>query len=109
MPSTAATAPRRIARSAGAALVSAALTSVIAEAIAGNGLAVVTGLSGRALGLPRWLAIAGPALGGVGLLNIPLTYGWTPTGLAERISLYSYLLWALLTGLELVRPARRTV
>ncbi|MFI6077306.1 hypothetical protein ACIA5C_37830 [Actinoplanes sp. NPDC051343] len=43
------------------------------------------------------------------MLNIPLAYGWTPTGLAERISLYSYLLWALLTGLQLVRPARRTV
>jgi hypothetical protein len=54
--------------------------------IAGNALAVVTGLSGRALGLPRWLAIAGLALGGIGLLNIPLTYGWTPTGLAERTS-----------------------
>ena len=31
-------------------------------------------------------------------------YGWTPTGLAERISLYSYLLWALITGTALIRP-----
>src|SRR3954452_19305170 len=74
--------------------------------IAGNALAIVTGLSGRALGLPRRPAITSIALGGIGLLNIPLTYGWTPTGLAERISLYSYLLWALLTGIAIIRPAR---
>ena len=71
--------------------------------IAGNVLAIVTGLSSAALGLPRRLAIAGVTLGGIGLLNIPVTYGWTPTGLAERISLYSYLLWALITGLVLIR------
>src|SRR4051794_24640061 len=73
--------------------------------IAGNALAVVTGLSRRPLGLPRRLAITSITLGGIGLLNIPLTYGWTPTGLAERISLYSYLLWALLTGLALIRSS----
>jgi hypothetical membrane protein len=73
--------------------------------IAGNVLAIVTGLSSTALGLPRRLAIAGVTLGGIGLLNIPVTYGWTPTGLAERISLYSYLLWALTTGLVLIRSS----
>jgi hypothetical membrane protein len=76
--------------------------------IAGNALAIVTGLSHRQLGLPRWLAVAGITTGAIGLLNIPLTYGWVPTGLAERISLYSYLLWALITGLALVRSARET-
>ncbi|GAA3273563.1 DUF998 domain-containing protein [Dactylosporangium vinaceum] len=75
--------------------------------IAGNALAIVTGFSSSRLGLPRWLAIASIALGGIGLLNIPLTYGWTPTGLAERISLYSYLLWALITGLALIRSLHR--
>jgi hypothetical membrane protein len=73
--------------------------------IAGNVLAIVTGLSGAALGLPRWLTRTSIALGAVGLLNIPLTYGWTPTGVAERISLYSYLLWALITGLVLLRSS----
>ncbi|MEV6632731.1 DUF998 domain-containing protein [Actinoplanes sp. NPDC051470] len=73
--------------------------------IAGNVLAVVTGLSSMALGLPRWLAKVSIVLGGIGLLNIPVTYGWTPTGLAERISLYSYLVWALITGLVLIRSA----
>ena len=71
--------------------------------IAGNALAITTGLAGRSLGLPRWLAVGSTALGVLGLLNIPLTYGWVPTGLAERVSLYSYLLWALATGLALTR------
>ncbi|WP_329213119.1 DUF998 domain-containing protein [Streptomyces sp. NBC_01485] len=73
--------------------------------IAGNALAVVTGLSRRPLGLPRWLATASMTTGAIGLLNIPLTYGWVPTGLAERISLYSYLLWALITGSTFLRSA----
>jgi hypothetical protein len=73
--------------------------------IAGNVLAIVAGLSSKALGLSRRLAIAGISVGSIGLINIPLTYGWVPTGLAERISLYSYLLWALLTGIALIRPA----
>lgn len=75
--------------------------------IAGNALAVVTGLSGRALGLPRRLATGSVVLGAIGLVNIPATYGWTPTGVAERISVYSYLLWALALGVWLLR-ARRT-
>jgi hypothetical membrane protein len=75
--------------------------------IAGNALAIVTGLSGRQLGLPRWLAVASLAAGGLGLINIPVTYGWVPTGLAERISLYSYLCWALLTGIVLIRTRNR--
>jgi hypothetical membrane protein len=70
--------------------------------IAGNALAIVTGLSGRQLGFPRWLAVTGVVAGTVGLLNIPVTYGWVPTGLAERISLYSFLAWALITGLSLL-------
>jgi hypothetical membrane protein len=76
--------------------------------IAGNALAIVTGLSSRSLGLPRWLTAAGITTGAIGLLNIPLTYGWVPTGLAERISLYSYLLWAVITGLALIRSADRS-
>jgi hypothetical membrane protein len=77
--------------------------------IGGNALAVFTGLSGSALGLPRWAALAGIVLGAIGLLNIPITYGWTPTGLAERVSLYSYLLWALITGVVLLRSSAGTV
>lgn len=70
--------------------------------IAGNALAIVTGLSRQALGLPRWLGTTSIALGVIGLVNIPATYGWVPTGIAERISLYSYLLWAMATGIALL-------
>jgi len=76
--------------------------------IAGNALAVVTGLSGRALRLPRGLAIGSIVSGAIGLLNIPATYGWVPTGAAERISLYSYLLWAFLLGLHMLAARRST-
>lgn len=81
------------------------LAGAFLSIIAGNALAIVTGLSHRPLGLPRRLAIVSITIGAIGLLNIPLTYGWVPAGLAERISLYSYLLWALLTGLALIRSA----
>jgi hypothetical membrane protein len=83
------------------------LLGAFVSIIAGNTLAVVTGLSGRALGLPRWLAVGSIVSGAIGLVNIPATYGWVPTGAAERISLYSYLLWALVLGVHLL-GARRT-
>ncbi|WP_328325639.1 zinc-binding dehydrogenase [Kribbella sp. NBC_00382] len=73
--------------------------------IAGNCLAIVTGLSRRLLGLPRWLGTASITLGAIGLVNIPATYGWVPTGIAERISLYSYLLWVLTTGIAILRTS----
>ncbi|WP_433728839.1 DUF998 domain-containing protein [Actinoplanes sp. CA-051413] len=79
------------------------LVGAFLSIIAGNVLAVVTGFAHRPLGLPRWLAVLSITAGGIGLLNIPLTYGWVPTGLAERISLYSVLLWALATGIVLIR------
>lgn len=81
------------------------LVGAFLSIIAGNTLAIVTGLSHRPLGLPRRLAKISIAVGAIGLLNIPLTYGWVPTGLAERISLYSYLLWAVITGTALIRSA----
>lgn len=79
------------------------LLGAFVSIIAGNALAIVTGLSRESLGLPRWVSVVSITIGTIGLLNIPLTYGWVPTGLAERISLYSYLLWALITGLALIR------
>ena len=77
--------------------------------IAGNALAIITGLSWGPLGLPRWLGIGSIAAGGLGLINIPVTYGWVPTGLAERISLYSYLAWALITGIVLILTSGRRI
>lgn len=84
------------------------LFGAFASIIAGNALAIVIGLSGRALGLPRWLATGSIAAGVLGLVNIPATYGWTPTGVAERISVYSYLLWALALGFWLLQSRRTT-
>jgi hypothetical membrane protein len=82
------------------------LAGAFLSIIAGNALAIATGAGGRQLGLPRPVALTGMIAGVVGLLNIPLTYGWVPTGLAERISLYSYLLWALITGIALIARPR---
>lgn len=75
------------------------LAGAFLSIIAGNALAITTGLSWRQLGLPRPIGITSVALGAIGLLNIPATYGWVPTGIAERISLYSFLTWALLVGI----------
>jgi hypothetical membrane protein len=82
------------------------LAGAFLSIIAGNALAIATGLGGRQLGLPRWVALTGIIAGAIGLLNIPITYGWVPTGLAERVSLYSYLLWALVTGIALTAKLR---
>jgi hypothetical membrane protein len=75
------------------------LTGAFLSIIAGNALAIAAGMSWRPLGLPRAIGIAGVGLGIVGLVNIPATYGWLPTGVAERISVYSFFAWALLAGL----------
>ncbi|MGB7449336.1 MAG: DUF998 domain-containing protein [Ornithinimicrobium sp.] len=76
--------------------------------IFGNALAITNGLSQHSLALPRWLATGSIALGAIGLINIPATYGWAPTGVAESISVYSYILWALLTGIVIARTRRTT-
>jgi len=78
------------------------LLGAFGSIIAGNALTVVVGLSARRLRLPRWLGATSVALGVIGLVNIPATYGWTPTGVAERLSVYPYLAWALLTGIALI-------
>ena len=77
--------------------------------IAGNVLPIVVGVMGRRAGLPRWLAQVSIALGAVGLLAAVVTLGWVPLGLAERISVYTFLLWQLLLGgwllVRVIRPA----
>jgi hypothetical protein len=82
------------------------LTGAFLSIIAGNALAITAGASWLQLGLPRWVGVAGVGLGAVGLVNVPATYGWLATGIAERISVYTFFAWALLTGVALaVRPA----
>lgn len=74
------------------------LTGAFLSIIAGNALAIAAGMSWRQLGLPRAIGVASVGLGAVGLISIPATYGWLATGVAERISVYSFLAWALLAG-----------
>jgi hypothetical membrane protein len=75
---------------------------------AGNALAVTVGLLHRRLGLPRGAGLAGAALGVLGLLSVPLTYGWLAIGVAERIPMYTFLAWAALTGLTVLLARRPT-
>lgn len=70
---------------------------------AGNALPVVVGLVRRRLGLPHWAGVAGFVLGGLGLVGAAVTFGWLALGLAERISIYSFLVWQVLVGTALVR------
>ena len=71
------------------------LTGAFLSIIAGNALAIAAGASWRELGLPRAVGVAGVVLGAIGLINVPATYGWLATGIAERISVYTFLAWAL--------------
>lgn len=80
------------------------LAGAFLSIIAGNGLAIVISLLARrlALGLPRAVRVLGVVLGVGGLLSIPVTYGWMPIGIAERIPMYAFLAWAALTGISLL-------
>jgi hypothetical protein len=69
---------------------------------AGNALAIAVGLLGRRFGLPATVRAAGVGLGVLGLLSIPVTYGWLAIGVAERIPMYTFLAWAVVTGAALL-------
>ena len=60
------------------------------------------GLLGRRFGLPVAVRALSVALGVVGLLSIPVTYGWLAIGIAERIPMYTFLAWAVVTGAALL-------
>lgn len=70
---------------------------------AGNALPIAVGLAGRRLGLPRSTALVGVGLGALGLVSAATTFGWLALGLAERISIYSFLLWQVVVGVALAR------
>lgn len=84
------------------------LAGAFLSVIAGNALVLVVGTAGRPLGLPRRVGRASTALGAIGLISIPATYGWAPIGVAERISVYTFLAAAVLVGISLLtrRPRR---
>lgn len=71
--------------------------------VAGNVLPIVVGPAWRRLGVPRWTGILGVTLGTFGLVAAVATLGWAPLGLAERLSVYTFLLWQLALGLTLAR------
>ncbi len=73
---------------------------------AGNALAITVGLLHRRFGLPRGVGVAGAALGVVGLLSVPVTYGWLAIGVAERIPMYTFLGWAAVTGVAVLLAQR---
>jgi hypothetical protein len=80
------------------------LAGAFLSIIAGNGLAITISLLSHrlGLGLPRAVRVLGVTLGVVGIVSIPVTYGWMPIGIAERIPMYAFLAWAGLTGIVLV-------
>ena len=82
------------------------LAGAFLSVIAGNALIVAVGTAWRQLGLPRPTGIASAILGVIGLISIPATYGWAPIGIAERISVYSFLAGAAIIGISLL--IRRT-
>jgi len=82
------------------------LAGAFLSVIAGNALIVALGSSWRQLGLPRAVGRASLGLGVVGLLSIPVTYGWAPIGIAERISVYTFLAGAVVIGVALLARRR---
>ena len=82
------------------------LAGAFLSVIAGNALIVTLGFAWRQLGLPRAVGRATLALGVVGLLSIPVTYGWAPIGIAERISVYTFLAAAVVIGVALLARRR---
>ena len=82
------------------------LAGAFLSVIAGNALMLAIGVSWRRLGLPRPAGMVSAALGIVGLASIPVTYGWAPIGIAERISVYTFLVAAAITGIAVLARRR---
>jgi hypothetical protein len=78
------------------------LAGAFGSIVAGNALAIAVGLLGRRFGLPVAVRATGVGLGVLGLVSIPVTYGWLAIGVAERIPMYTFLAWAVLTGAALL-------
>ena len=81
-------------------------TGALVSLVAGNALAIALGRPWRRLGVPRTVGLAGVLLGTAGLVAAVVTLGWLAIGVAERISVYSVLLWQIILGGALVLPPR---
>ncbi|GCE29434.1 hypothetical protein KDA_49180 [Dictyobacter alpinus] len=72
---------------------------------AGNTIAIVTGFQWRRLKTPRWFGRISIVLGFIGVVGVIVlfpTIGRIPSGIPERASVYTILLWQLLTGIVLL-------
>lgn len=78
------------------------LAGAFGSIVAGNALAILVGALGRRFGLPTGVRVVSVGLGVLGLVSIPVTYGWLAIGVAERIPMYTFLAWAVLTGAALM-------
>jgi len=72
---------------------------------AGNTIAIVTGFQWRRLKTPRWFGRISIVLGFIGIVCVCVlfpTIGRIPSGIPERASVYTILLWQLLMGIVLL-------
>ncbi len=73
--------------------------------LGGNIAAIVTGFQWHRLEMPRWYGRLSIGLGFLGIacgVVLGTTIGRIPSGIPERASVYTILLWQLLTGIVLL-------
>lgn len=80
--------------------------------IGGNVAAILAGRQWSRLGAPKWLAGVSTLLGVTGLLAVVVlvtTFGVLPPGVPERVAIYTFIAWELLTGVVLLMTRRPLV
>ncbi len=78
--------------------------------VGGNIAAIVTGFQWNRLAMPRWYGRMSIVLGFLGIacgVVLGTTIGRIPSGICERASVYTILLWQLLTGIVLLVGLRQ--
>ncbi len=75
--------------------------------LAGNAVLVVAGRRREALSIPSWLGRASVVVGTLTIVAaIALLATDVPPGVRERLSIYPFILWQLVTGVVLLRAVR---
>jgi hypothetical protein len=78
--------------------------------LGGNIAAIVTGFQCHRLEMPHWYGRMSIVLGFLGIacgVVLGTTIGRIPSGISERASVYTILLWQLLTGIVLIVGLRQ--
>ena len=78
--------------------------------LGGNIIAIGTGFQWRHLETPRWFGRMSIVLGIIGIVSAVIlfpTIGSIPSGIPERISVYTILLWQILLGIVLLVDLRQ--